>query len=130
MEAVGGVVRQTGVKVADIEQPVTALSGGNQQKVVVAQALMTAPKVLLMDDPMRGIDVGAKTELYRVMQSLASDGLAILFASSDLLEVLGMADRILVLAKVGWSTRSRAKRRTSEALVAASNAQRPREVAA
>ncbi len=129
-EAVRKVVRQTGVKVADIEQPVTALSGGNQQKVVVARALMTAPKVLLMDDPMRGIDVGAKTELYRVMQSLASDGLAILFTSSDLLEVLGMADRILVLAKgrlVSEFTRDDA---TAQALVAAANAQTSWGVAA
>ncbi|MGH2893568.1 MAG: sugar ABC transporter ATP-binding protein [Solirubrobacteraceae bacterium] len=127
--AVRDAVRETGVKVADIEQPVTALSGGNQQKVVVARALMTAPRVLLMDDPMRGIDVGAKTELYRVMQSLARDGLAILFTSSDLLEVLGMADRILVLATgrvVDEFTRDEA---TAQALVAASNAQGPREVA-
>jgi erythritol transport system ATP-binding protein len=128
--AVHEAVRQMGVKVADIEQPVTALSGGNQQKVVVARALMTAPKVLLMDGPMRGIDVGAKTELYRVMQSLAGDGLAILFTSSDLLEVLGMADRILVMAKgrlVDEFTREEA---TAQALVAASNAQGPHEVAA
>lgn len=128
-EAVRAAVQQTGVKVADIEQPVTALSGGNQQKVVVARALMTAPKLLLMDDPMRGIDVGAKTELYRVMQSLADDGLAILFTSSDLLEVLGMADRILVLAKgrlVNEFTRDEA---TAQALVRASNAQSARELA-
>jgi erythritol transport system ATP-binding protein len=127
--AVREAVRQTGVKVADVEQPVTALSGGNQQKVVVARALMTEPRVLLMDDPMRGIDVGAKTELYRVMQSLARDGLAILFTSSDLLEVLGMADRILVLAK-GQLVREFARdAATAQALVAAANAQ-SREIAA
>ncbi|MFZ1995173.1 MAG: sugar ABC transporter ATP-binding protein [Solirubrobacteraceae bacterium] len=130
VEAVRDVVRQTGVKVADLEQPVTALSGGNQQKVVVARAVMTAPKVLLMDDPMRGIDVGSKTELYRVMQSLASDGLAILFSSSDLLEVLGMADRILVLAKGRLVDEVMREEANAQALVAASNAQGPREVAA
>jgi erythritol transport system ATP-binding protein len=115
------VVRDVGVKVPDIDYEVTSLSGGNQQKVVVAKALLTEPKVLLMDDPMRGIDVGAKTELYRIMQRLASEGLAILFTSSDLMEVLGMADRILVMAR-GRITRelSRAQA-TSRELVAASN---------
>jgi erythritol transport system ATP-binding protein len=130
VQAVGVAVRQTGVKVADIELPVTSLSGGNQQKVVVARALMTAPKVLLMDDPMRGIDVGAKTELYTVMQSLAADGLAILFTSSDLLEVLGMADRILVLAQGRVVDEFPREEATPQALVAASNTQPSREVAA
>jgi erythritol transport system ATP-binding protein len=115
------VVRDVGVKVPDIDYEVTSLSGGNQQKVVVAKALLTEPKVLLMDDPMRGIDVGAKTELYRIMKRLAREGLAILFTSSDLMEVLGMADRILVMAR-GRITRelSRAQA-TSNELVAASN---------
>jgi erythritol transport system ATP-binding protein len=116
------VVRDLGVKVADIEDSIESLSGGNQQKVVVGKALMTRPKVLLMDDPMRGVDVGAKTELYRIMTRLAADGMAILFTSSDLMEVLGMADRILVLARgrlVRELTRAEA---TSDALVAAANA--------
>ncbi len=118
---VGAVVSDVGVKVPNIDFPITALSGGNQQKVVVAKALMTEPKVLLMDDPLRGVDVGAKSELYRVMTRLASDGIAILFTSSDLLEVLGMADRILVMARgriTGAFARDEA---TSAELVAASN---------
>jgi len=118
---VGEVVRDVGVKVPDIDFEVTSLSGGNQQKVVVAKALLTDPKVLLMDDPMRGIDVGAKTELYRIMKRLAAGGLAILFTTSDLMEVLGMADRILVMAR-GRITRELTRdEATSEALVAASN---------
>jgi erythritol transport system ATP-binding protein len=118
---VGTVVRDVGVKVPDIDFPVTSLSGGNQQKVVVAKALLTDPKVLLMDDPMRGIDVGAKTELYRIMKRLAKEGIAILFTSSDLKEVLGMADRILVMAR-GRITRELSRdEATSQALVAASN---------
>jgi erythritol transport system ATP-binding protein len=118
---VEAVVRDVGVKVPDIDYEVTALSGGNQQKVVVAKALLTDPKVLLMDDPMRGIDVGAKTELYRIMKRLAADGLAILFTSSDLMEVLGMADRILVMAR-GRITRELSREdATSGELVAASN---------
>jgi erythritol transport system ATP-binding protein len=118
---VGSVVRDVGVKVPNIDFEVTSLSGGNQQKVVVAKALLTNPKVLLMDDPMRGIDVGAKTELYRIMKRLAREGLAIVFTSSDLMEVLGMADRILVMAR-GRITREFARdEATSGALVAASN---------
>ncbi|HVC88728.1 MAG TPA: sugar ABC transporter ATP-binding protein [Gaiellaceae bacterium] len=118
---VGTLVRDVGVKVPDVNFPVTSLSGGNQQKVVVARALMTDPKVLLMDDPMRGIDIGAKTELYRIMQRLAKEGIGILFTSSDLIEVLGMADRILVMAR-GRITRELSRgEATSQALVAASN---------
>jgi erythritol transport system ATP-binding protein len=118
---VGTVVHDVGVKVPDIDFPVSSLSGGNQQKVVVAKALLTDPKVLLMDDPMRGIDVGAKTELYRIMKRLAKEGIAILFTSSDLKEVLGMADRILVMAR-GRITRELSRdEATSQALVAASN---------
>jgi erythritol transport system ATP-binding protein len=118
---VEAVVRDVGVKVPDINDEVTSLSGGNQQKVVVAKALLTDPKVLLMDDPMRGIDVGAKTELYRIMKRLAGEGLAILFTSSDLMEVLGMADRILVMAR-GRITRELSRdEATSQALVSASN---------
>ncbi len=115
------VATAVGVKVADIDFPVTSLSGGNQQKVVVAKALLTDPKVLLMDDPMRGIDVGAKTELYRIMQRLAKQGMAILFTSSDLTEVLGMADRIMVIASgriTGEFSRAEAD---AQAIVAAAN---------
>jgi erythritol transport system ATP-binding protein len=119
---VGAVVRDVGVKVSDVDGPVTALSGGNQQKVVVAKALLTDPKVLLMDDPMRGIDVGAKTEIYRIMKRLASNGIAILFTSSDLIEVLGMADRILVLARGRLTADLRRDEATSGSLVSASNA--------
>ncbi len=119
--AVGRLVADVGVKVPDIDFPVTALSGGNQQKVVVAKALMTDPKVLLMDDPMRGIDVGAKTELYRIMKRLASKGIAILFTSSDLMEVLGMADRILVMARGRLMREFTRGEATSQALVAVAN---------
>ena len=118
---VGEVVRDVGVKVPDIDYEVTSLSGGNQQKVVVAKALLTDPKVLLMDDPMRGIDVGAKTELYRIMKRLAAEGLAILFTSSDLMEVLGMADRILVMARGRITRELPREAATSQQLVAASN---------
>ncbi|MDG2012286.1 MAG: sugar ABC transporter ATP-binding protein [Pirellulaceae bacterium] len=84
-------------KAPHIEQPVKFLSGGNQQKVVIAKWLAMKPNILLMDEPTRGVDVGAKQEIYRLMDELAQTGVAILFVSSDMEEVLGMADRILVM---------------------------------
>ncbi len=91
-------VKALAIKVASIENPVSSLSGGNQQKVVIAKALMTQPKVLLMDEPSRGIDIGAKAEVFRTMRKLASDGLGIIFVTSDLDEVMSLSDRIIVLS--------------------------------
>jgi ribose transport system ATP-binding protein len=73
------------------------LSGGNQQKVVLGKWLAMKPKVLLLDEPTRGIDIGAKREIYALMEELARQGMAILFVSSDLEEVIGMSDRVLVM---------------------------------
>jgi ABC-type sugar transport system ATPase subunit len=75
------------------------LSGGNQQKAIVARALLTEPRVLVLDEPTRGIDVGAKAEMFRLMRKLADRGLAILFASSELPEIMAVADRVLVLSR-------------------------------
>jgi ABC-type sugar transport system ATPase subunit len=72
------------------------LSGGNQQKVVLAKWLRTRPRVLLLDEPTRGIDVGAKAEIYTLVRELAADGMAVVFASSDLPEVVGLSHRVLV----------------------------------
>lgn len=114
------LINELSLKVADPRQIITSLSGGNQQKVVVAKGLLTDPKVLLMDEPTRGIDVGAKSEIFDIMGRLAEQGLGIIFVSSELKEVLGMADRILVLSKgriTGEFSRAEA---TEEALVSAS----------
>jgi len=92
-------VERLGVKTAGLEVPITALSGGNQQKAIVARWLLTRPKVLLLDDPTRGVDVGAKAELYRLMNRLCRDGLGILVTSSELPELLTLCDRILVLCE-------------------------------
>jgi erythritol transport system ATP-binding protein len=92
-------IKRIGIKVSSPETPVSSLSGGNQQKVVISKALMTAPKVLLMDEPSRGIDIGAKAEVFRTMRKLASEGLGIIFVTSDLDEVMSLSDRILVLSK-------------------------------
>ena len=92
-------IKRLTVKVASPENPVSSLSGGNQQKVVIGKALMTGPKVLLMDEPSRGIDIGAKAEVFRTMRDLAAQGLAILFVTSDLDEVMALSDRILVMTE-------------------------------
>jgi rhamnose transport system ATP-binding protein len=81
----------------DMEQPVGELSGGNQQKVVLAKWLLTQPKVLILDEPTRGIDIGAKIEVHRLIGELAAQGMAILMVSSELPEILAMSDRILVM---------------------------------
>jgi len=85
------------IRAPSVDCPANELSGGNQQKLVLAKWLLTEPRVLLLDEPTRGIDVGAKQEIYHLMNRLASQGLAILMVSSELEEVLGMSDRILVL---------------------------------
>jgi rhamnose transport system ATP-binding protein len=82
---------------ASLDDPVARLSGGNQQKVVLAKWLSTQPKVLIVDEPTRGIDVATKAEVHRLMSDLAADGVAIVMVSSELPEVLGMADRVLVM---------------------------------
>jgi rhamnose transport system ATP-binding protein len=85
------------IKLHRFADPVGALSGGNQQKVVLAKWLATDPKLLIIDEPTRGIDVGTKAEVHRLMSELAAQGLAVLMISSELPEVLGMADRVLVM---------------------------------
>ena len=90
-------ITRFGIRARGPEQIVRQLSGGNQQKVVLAKWVATEPKVLIMDEPTRGIDVGAKAEIHGLMSRLAGQGLAILMISSELPEVLGMSDRVLVM---------------------------------
>jgi rhamnose transport system ATP-binding protein len=89
--------RQFNVRMVGVDQLVGALSGGNQQKVVLAKWLASGPRVLILDEPTRGIDIGAKVEVHRIISELAASGLGIILISSDLPEVLAMSDRILVL---------------------------------
>lgn len=94
------VMRQIGalkVKMATQNDPINSLSGGNQQKVVIAKNLLVHPKVLILDEPTRGIDVGAKWEIYKLMNELTDQGIAIILVSSELPEIIGNSDRILVL---------------------------------
>jgi L-arabinose transport system ATP-binding protein len=90
-------VERLNVRTPDIEHEVRKLSGGNQQKVVLARWLARRPKVLILDEPTRGIDVGAKAEIYHLIDDLARSGVAVLVISSELPEVLGLADRIVVM---------------------------------
>ncbi|NUP45019.1 MAG: sugar ABC transporter ATP-binding protein, partial [Streptomyces sp.] len=90
-------VRDLSLRPDDPERPVRTLSGGNQQKAVLARWLLRGCRVLLLDEPTRGVDVGARAELYALIRRLADDGVAVLLVSSELPEVLGLADRVLVL---------------------------------
>jgi ribose transport system ATP-binding protein len=90
-------VRDLAIKAPSLDSPVGSLSGGNQQKVVLAKWLINQPRIILLNDPMRGIDVGTKQELYRVMRTLADQGVSILFYSTDHGELIGMSDKIVVL---------------------------------
>jgi rhamnose transport system ATP-binding protein len=90
-------IEQFRIRASGVEQVAEKLSGGNQQKVVLGKWLATKPRVLIMDEPTRGIDIGAKSEIHRLMSELAQQGLAILMISSELPEIMGMSDRILVM---------------------------------
>ena len=87
------------VKAQGTKTPAKALSGGNQQKVVLGRWLMTEPKILLLDEPTRGIDVGAKAEIYQLINNLAKQGMAIIVVSSELPEVIGISDRIVIFCE-------------------------------
>ncbi|ABZ84968.1 ribose abc transporter, ATP-binding protein rbsa [Heliomicrobium modesticaldum Ice1] len=94
---VEGYIKTLRVKTAGMDQPVRNLSGGNQQKVVFGKCLETKPRLLILDEPTRGVDVGAKVEIYQLINQLAAGGIGILLISSDLPELMGMSDRIYVM---------------------------------
>jgi ABC-type sugar transport system ATPase subunit len=85
------------IKTSSRDQIVNHLSGGNQQKVVLAKVLLNEPDIIILDEPTRGIDIGAKVEIYSLITKLASEGKAIIMVSSELPEIIGMSDRILVI---------------------------------
>ena len=120
---VSEMIGHLSIKVSDAELPITALSGGNQQKVVLGKALMTGPQVVLLDEPTRGIDVGAKTDVYHLIGNLAQQGLAVMFSSSELDEVMALADRILVMADGRITADLPRAVATREQLIAASTPQ-------
>src|SRR5690606_35711431 len=91
------LLRRWGIKAASIDVPPGSLSGGNQQKVVLARWLLTGPRVLLLDEPTKGVDIGAKHDIHRLIRDEAATGMACLVVSSDLPELLALADRIVVM---------------------------------
>ena len=111
--------RRLDIRAPGSEVPIAALSGGNQQKVVLARYLLTHPKVLLLDEPTRGVDIGARAGIYTVIRQLAAAGMAILFASSEVQEVLALATRILVMSRGRVAAEFDAATATEEALIAA-----------
>lgn len=96
-EAVDEYIETFNIKTPSRRQPVENLSGGNQQKVAIAKGLMTRPKVLILDEPTRGVDVGAKKEIYQLINTFKKEGMSIILVSSDMPEILGMSDRIVVM---------------------------------
>jgi ABC-type sugar transport system ATPase subunit len=97
--AIAGKIGQLAIKTDGPRAAVTSLSGGNQQKCILARWLLINPKVLLLDEPTRGIDVGAKSEIYALIRRLVAGGMAIIMTSSELPELLAVSDRILVLCE-------------------------------
>jgi erythritol transport system ATP-binding protein len=118
---VSQLARDLNIAAGDLELPVTTLSGGNQQKVLIARCLMRAPVVLLLDEPTRGVDVGAKAEIYRILRKLAGSGLSILFTSSEIEETKTLADRAIVLCQGRVSAEYAHSQITDEALFAAAS---------
>ncbi|MFU9138153.1 ribose ABC transporter ATP-binding protein RbsA [Erwinia tasmaniensis] len=107
------------VKTPSMNQPIGLLSGGNQQKVAIARGLMTRPKVLILDEPTRGVDVGAKKEIYQLINQFKDEGLSIILVSSEMPEVLGMSDRVLVMHEGRLSGDFPIEQATQEVLMAA-----------
>ena len=119
LAAAAAASKQLEVKMAGVEQQAGQLSGGNQQKVVLAKWLSTKPRVLILDEPTRGIDVGTKAAVHHLMSSLAGQGMAILMISSELPEILGMSDRILVMREGRMTGQFSRADATQEKLMAA-----------
>ena len=117
--AVDDFILMFNIKTPSRDQQVGLLSGGNQQKVAIARGLMTRPNVLILDEPTRGVDVGAKKEIYQLINEFKKDGLSILMISSDMPEVLGMSDRVLVMREGKISAEFSREEATQEKLLAA-----------
>lgn len=116
-------VKKLSIVLRNIRQPVRELSGGNQQKVVLSKWLLAEPKVMLMDEPTRGIDIGAKSEVHRLIGELAAEGMAILMISSELPEILAMSDRIIVMREGRISGHFTKEEATAERVIAAATGQ-------
>jgi ABC-type sugar transport system ATPase subunit len=110
-------VAQLGVKTPDIDTMIGTLSGGNQQKIILGKWLNASPKIFILDEPTRGIDIGAKVEIYKLLNRLAEEGVAIIIISSELPEVLGISDRILVMSEGAIVSEFTRENATKEAIM-------------
>lgn len=110
-------VRALSIKAADLDQPVAHLSGGNQQKVVLARTLLTQPRILLLDEPTRGIDIAAKAEVHAIIAQLVREGLAVVLVSSELPELLSLSDRLLVMCQGSVTAELDARQTHSEEIL-------------
>ncbi|SHJ01011.1 ribose ABC transporter ATP-binding protein RbsA [Halodesulfovibrio aestuarii] len=117
-EAVDDYIGTFNIKTPSRRQPVGNLSGGNQQKVAIAKGLMTRPKILILDEPTRGVDVGAKKEIYQIINTFKKEGMSIILVSSDMPEILGMSDRIVVMHEGRISGEFAAAEATQENIMA------------
>ncbi len=122
-ELVEKMIRQLNIKTPSVQQRVRNLSGGNQQKVVIARWMSLNPKVLILDEPTRGVDVAAKAEIHALISKLAGQGVSILMISSELLEILGVSDRILVMREGNITAEFSRKEATQEAIMRAATGQ-------
>lgn len=122
-EVSGEYAEKLRISLRDLAQPVRELSGGNQQKVVLSKWLMTEPKILLLDEPTRGIDIGAKSEVHRLIGELAAQGMAILLISSELPEILAMCDRVIVMREGRITGQFSKDEMTAEGVIAAATGQ-------
>ena len=117
-KAIADQISDIRIKVSNPKNLISSLSGGNQQKVVISRTLLTRPQILLLDEPTRGIDVGAKAEIFQIVNNLARQGYGIIFVSTELKEVIAVSDRILVMSKGKITGEFTKEEATEEALVA------------
>ncbi|CNK99075.1 sugar ABC transporter ATP-binding protein [Yersinia aleksiciae] len=121
-QVVATVIGDLSIKVSSPEVEIQALSGGNQQKVVIGRSLLTSPNILLLDEPTRGIDVGAKADVFEMMVKLSEQGIGILFSTSDLKEIMAVSDRILVMSN-GKLTANVSRQSANESALVTASAQ-------
>lgn len=121
LEKLKAVAAHLNLKISDWDRPVSSLSGGNQQKVLLARCILHSPEVLLLDEPTRGVDVGAKAEIYAILRQLASQGMSILFTTSEAEEAYALADRVFVLGRGKIRCEQRAGAFNEEQLMAAAS---------
>ncbi|RWO15203.1 MAG: sugar ABC transporter ATP-binding protein, partial [Mesorhizobium sp.] len=118
-EAAGDIIRRSGIKTARIDTPVGTLSGGNQQKVVIGRWVYAGSRILLLDEPTRGVDVEAKSQIYAIIRQLAAEGKSIIFVSSEIEELPKVCDRVLVLKDGNFVQEFSAPEIETDALMAA-----------